>query len=116
VHKLVLILRGKEEAVRLERGWSDEFVALAEKMPGLRRVMVGRAVGSPDGRSDVLLVHEFLFDDLPALLAGMTSPEGQAAGAALMRFAGDRAELLFAEHHEMAVGRAGQTVQAENPS
>jgi len=84
VHKLVLILRGKDDAERLERRWSDDFVSLAEKMPGVRRVMVGRAVGSPNGRADTLIVHEFFFDDLPALLAGMTSPEGQAAGAALM--------------------------------
>jgi len=79
------------------------FVPLAEKMPGLRRVFVGRASGAPSGPADVLLLHEFVFDDLASLQAAMTSAEGQAAGQALMRFAGKRAELFFAEHHEMSL-------------
>jgi uncharacterized protein (TIGR02118 family) len=104
MHKLVVVLRGAEDSERIERRWSDDFVPLAEKMPGLRRVLVGRGAGSPRGRSDVLLVHEFLFEDREALYAAMTSPEGQAAGEALMRFAGEGAEVFFAEHHEMTLG------------
>lgn len=113
MHKLVVVLRGAAESEWLERHWSDDFVPLAEKMPGLRRVFVGRASGAPSGPADVLLLHEFLFDDLPALQAAMTSAEGQAAGQALMRFAGKRAELFFAEHHEMSLepppAQAGMT-------
>jgi uncharacterized protein (TIGR02118 family) len=103
MYKLVVVLRGVAESEWLERHWSDDFVPLAEKMPGLRRVFVGRACGAPSGPADVLLLHEFVFDDLAALQAAMISPEGQAAGLALMRFAGERAELFFAEHHEMSL-------------
>jgi uncharacterized protein (TIGR02118 family) len=106
MHKLVVVLRGAADSERIERRWSDDFVPLAEKMPGLRRVVVGRGAGAPGGRTDVLLVHEFLFEDREALYAAMTSPEGQAAGRALMRFAGEGAEIFFAEHHEMALGDA----------
>jgi uncharacterized protein (TIGR02118 family) len=88
----------------MERSWSEAFVPLAEQMPGLRRVLVGRAAGSPSGRAEVLLIHELIFDDLEALSAAMVSPAGQAAGRALMQFAGERAELFFAEHHEMDLG------------
>lgn len=104
MHKLVVVIRGAEGSERLERRWSEDFVPLAEKMPGLRRVLVGHVIGSPAGPADAVLVHELIFDDLDALQAAMTSPEGQAAGQSLMRFAGDRAELFFAEHHEMDLG------------
>jgi uncharacterized protein (TIGR02118 family) len=107
MHKLVVVLRRSAEDERIERRWSEDFVPLAEKMPGLRRVVVGRSVGSPGGRADVLLVHELLFDDLPSLHNAMTSPAGQAAGLALMQFAGERAELFFAEHHEMSLDAPG---------
>jgi uncharacterized protein (TIGR02118 family) len=105
MHKLVVVIRGTAESEWMERRWSEDFVPLAERMPGLRRVIVGSVRGAPSGHVDVLLLHEFVFDDLPALRAAMTSPEGQAAGQALMRFAGERAELFFAEHHEMSLDR-----------
>lgn len=103
MHKLVVVIRGGAEPDWMERRWSEDFVPLAERMPGLRRVLVGGVVGSPGGGADISLIHELLFDDLQALRAALTSPEGQAAGQALMRFAGERAELFFAEHHEMSL-------------
>src|SRR3972149_3922573 len=105
MHKLVVVLRGAAESEWMERRWSEDFVPLAERMPGLRRVLVGRVRGAPAGPAEVLLLHEFLFDDLASLQAAMTSAEGQAAGLALMRFAGERAELFIAEHQEMSLGR-----------
>jgi uncharacterized protein (TIGR02118 family) len=108
MHKLVVLLRGAADSERIERRWSDEFVPLAERMPGLRRVIVGRGAGAPNGRTDVLLVHEFVFDDREALYAALTSPEGQTAGAVLLGFAGAGAEIFFAEHHEMSLGEPGE--------
>ena len=105
MHKLLIVLRGRSDADELERRWSEDFVPLAEKMPGLRRVMVGRVTGSPAGGAETLLVHELLFDDFASLQAAMTSPAGQAAGSALIQFAGAKAELLFAEHLEMDLAR-----------
>src|SRR3970282_1706087 len=92
MHKLVVVLRGAAESEWMERRWSEDFVPLAERMPGLRRVLVGRARGAPGGPAKVRLLHELLFDDLASLQAAMAFPEGQAAGLALMRFAGERAE------------------------
>src|SRR3972149_6526136 len=104
MHKLVVVLRGAAQSEWLGRHWSDDFVPLGEKMPGLRRGFVGGGPGGPPSApADVLLLHEFVFDDLASLQAAMTSAEGQAAGQALMRFAGKRAELFFAEHHEMSL-------------
>jgi uncharacterized protein (TIGR02118 family) len=100
VHKLILIFRPPLDPTIFERRWSEEFVALAERMPGLRRVSLARAYGGPAGATEVYLVHEFYFDDAEALQQAMTSPEGQQAGRALMGFAARQVSLTFAEHLE----------------
>jgi uncharacterized protein (TIGR02118 family) len=103
MHKLVVLIRRSDDPETLERRWSEEFVPLAEKMPGLRRVVVSRVVGGPAAPPGIQLIHEFLFADLEALLQAMVSPEGQAAGRVLMGIASREAELIFAEHLEMEV-------------
>jgi uncharacterized protein (TIGR02118 family) len=102
VHKLMILFKTTSDPLGLETRWSQEFVPRAEKMPGLRRVSVSRILGTPGGEANLHLVHEFYFDDLAALEGAMASPEGQAAGRALMAFAGDSVTLLFAEHLEEA--------------
>lgn len=107
MHKLVVVLRRSTDPEVVERAWSEKFVPLAERMPGLRRVIVGRTVGGPGVIPQVVLVHELLFDDLEALRTAMTSLEGQAAGRALMTFAATTSDLFFSEHLEMDLpGRA----------
>lgn len=102
MHKLILIFRPPLDPTTFERRWSEEFVPVAERMPGLRRVALARAYGGPSGPSDVYLVHEFYFDDSEALQQAMTSAEGQQAGRALMSFAARQVSLTFAEHLEEA--------------
>ncbi len=108
----MLIFRRPADVTGFETRWSEEFVPKAEKMPGLRRVAVSRVYGGAAGEVDVLLVHEFCFDDAQALRQAMTSPEGQAAGRALMGFAANQVTLCFAEHMEEsrpAVPKGGAT-------
>lgn len=100
MYKLIVIFRKPPDVLDMENRWSQEFVARAEAMPGLRRVSVSRVVGAPGGATDLHLIHEFYFDDLSALQLAMTSEAGQTAGQALMGFAGDYAALAFAEHLE----------------
>jgi len=105
MHKLVVLIRRSARGESIERRWSDEFVPLAERMPGLRRVVVSRPVGAPAVAPRFQLIHELFFEDLHSLRAGMSSPEGEAAGRALMGFAAVEAELFFAEHLEMDLPR-----------
>lgn len=110
MHKLILVFKRPPETAAFDRRWSEDFVPIAERMPGLRRVTVARTYGGPSGPSDVYLVHEFYFDDEAALRSAMTSAEGQQAGQALMAFAGRQVSLAFAEHLEEdrpTPGRAG---------
>ena len=116
MHKLVVVLRRAADPEALERNWSEYFVPLAERMPGVRRVVVGRTVGAPGLLPDILLVHELHFDDLDSLRRAMVSPEGQAAGRALMSFAASRADLFFAEHLQMDLPGVRSGGGAEIPS
>jgi hypothetical protein len=50
----------------------------------------------------MVLVHEFLFDDLASAKAAMSSAAGQAAGQALMALPGVNVTLVLAEHLEEA--------------
>ena len=106
MQKLILIFREVDRAGDYLIGWSTRFVAIAERMPGLRRVTVSHVEGGPAGASAVRLIHELYFDDRAALTAAMASPEGMAAGEALVELLGaepDVVEMLFAEHQEGAV-------------
>jgi len=100
MHKLMLIFRRLGDTLKMEERWSQEFVPLAEKMPGLRRIAVSRIKERPDGLVDTHMIHELFFDDLQAARTAMVSAEGQAAGRALMSFASGRVSLYLAEHRE----------------
>jgi uncharacterized protein (TIGR02118 family) len=100
VHKLMVVFHSSDDPLRLETEWSTEFVARAERMPGLRRVSVSRIVGGPGGSADLRLVHELYFDDLEALQTALASDVGQEAGRALIAFAGDDVSVFFAQHLE----------------
>lgn len=100
VHKLMLLFNKPQDVEAFETEWSEHFVALAERMPGIRRIGVIRIAGGPEADPDLHMIHEFFFDNADALESAMTSPEGQAAGKALMSFASASVEILFAEHME----------------
>ena len=104
MHKLVILFKYPENPSEFDRRWSEEFVALAEKMPGLKRVVVSHTRGGPAGPVDIYLIHEFHFESMTALTAAMSSPEGVAAGQCLVRLAKQNATLLFAEHMEDTPG------------
>lgn len=100
MHKLSLIFKRPVDQVGFESRWSQEFVPKAEAMPGLRRVAVSRVYGSPSEDVDLMLMHEFFFDDAESLRRAMASPQGQTAGKTLMAIAADFVTICFAEHME----------------
>jgi uncharacterized protein (TIGR02118 family) len=80
--------------------FEDQFnnhVQLMNQLPNLRRTAVNRAVGAPRGEPPYFLIHEIFFDDMAAANYALNSPQGRAAGADLMAFARDTANLMFAE-------------------
>ncbi|HET7011123.1 MAG TPA: EthD family reductase [Anaerolineales bacterium] len=109
MHKLMVLIRRPADPAAFDERWSREFVPLAERMPGLRRVTLSRMAGSLSADLDLHMVHEFFFDDLVSVQSAMTSPEGQRAGQALMAFAASEASLCFAEHMEMDLRGGGSS-------
>lgn len=99
-HKLLILFKTPADPDDFQRRWSEEFVPLAEALPGLQRVVVSVAHGGPAGPVDVHLIHELHFDNLEALKNAMASPAGLQAGRCLVELAGKRADLIFAEHME----------------
>ncbi len=100
MHKLILLFHTPQDVTDFEHRWSHEFVPLAERMPGIRRVAVVRIYGGPTGGGSLHLIHEFYFDDARALRRALASPQGQEAGRRLMDIAGHHVTLCFAEHME----------------
>jgi uncharacterized protein (TIGR02118 family) len=114
MHKLMLLFRPPSDIERFEQEWSQSFVPAAERMPGIRRVTVSRAMESLGGPLDLYLVHEFFFENLFAARKAMASPAGEAAGRALMGFASGAVTLCFAEHLEE--DRAGSPDPLRDPT
>jgi uncharacterized protein (TIGR02118 family) len=99
-YKLVILFKQPPDPADFERRWSEEFVPLAERLPGLQRVVVSHTHGGPAGPVDIYLIHELHFGSVAAMTGAMTSPEGVAAGQCLVGLAPKLATLLFAEHME----------------
>lgn len=99
-YKLIILFNQPPDPPEFERRWSEEFVPLAERLPGLQRVVVSHTHGGPAGPVEIYLLHELHFANRAALTAAMASPEGVAAGQCLVRLAPKLATLLFAEHME----------------
>ena len=103
-YKLIILFQQPEDRADFERRWSEEFVPLAERLPGLRRVVVSHTHGGPAGPVDIYLLHELHFNSQAELTAAMASPAGVAAGQCLLGMAAQSVTLLFAEHMEDAPG------------
>ena len=99
-YKLIILFRQPPDPAEFERRWSEEFVPLAERLPGLQRVVVSQTHGGPAGPVEFYLVEELHFASQAALTEALSSPEGVAAGQCLVHLAGRLATLLFAEHME----------------
>jgi uncharacterized protein (TIGR02118 family) len=102
MHKLMLLFHIPENVLEFEQNWSENFVSVAERMPGILRVAVTRIYGGPKGSHNLHMIHEFYFQDSESLHEAMVSKEGQAAGQALLSFASEEVTIVYAEHLEEA--------------
>ncbi len=89
---------GLDQAV-FENRYND-FLALVERMPDIRRRQVINVIGSPLGTTTLYRILEVYFDDTPQMEAALLTPAGQEAGQELAKFAAGSFELIFAEVYE----------------
>jgi uncharacterized protein (TIGR02118 family) len=96
--KLIVLYGKPEDPAAFEAYYAGTHSSLAEKVPGLKRFEHGKALGSADGsEAPYYYVAELSFDDPEALQAGMSSHEGEAAGADLANFASGGVTMFVAQ-------------------
>lgn len=95
--KFVALYKKPANVEEFDQRYFGTHLGLAGKIPGLKQVEVSRIVGSPQGESEYYLLTELYFDDMDAMKAGMSSPEGKAAGKDVMSFAKDIVQFMFAD-------------------
>jgi uncharacterized protein (TIGR02118 family) len=98
--KLVALYKKPANIQEFDQHYFDTHLPLAAQIPGLKRVEVSKISGSPAGESEYHLIAEMYFENMDALKAGMSSPEGKASGKDLMSFAKDVVYMMFAEVEE----------------
>jgi uncharacterized protein (TIGR02118 family) len=96
--KLVVSYGTPEDPAAFEQHYTETHIPLVNKIPGLRRFEAGKVLGTPDGSAaPYFYLAELWFDGPEELQAGMASPEGEAAGTDVARFATGGATLMIAE-------------------
>jgi len=105
--KLIALYKKPENTEEFDKRYFEGHVPLANQMPGLRRCEVSRVLGAPQGESEYYLMAELYFDDMDALKAAMSSPEGKAAAKDVMSFAKDIVQMMFAEVEEKVPATVG---------
>lgn len=94
--KLVVLYKPPKEKAAFDAYYRSTHIPLAKRVPGLESYEISNGpVMTPAGPADVHLVAELSFADIDALMAGLGSPQGQAAAADLANFADGGAELLI---------------------
>jgi uncharacterized protein (TIGR02118 family) len=100
VAKMIALYKHPANQQAFNDKFYNEHIPLAHKMPGLQLVEISKACGAPVGVPAFYLMTEFYFNDMEAVKAGISSPEGQATLNNITSFAGELVHLLFAEVHE----------------
>jgi uncharacterized protein (TIGR02118 family) len=100
MHRMLVLYPPPADPEAFRSYYVETHLPLADKIPGLRSRTYGFDLATPDGsESPYFAKFEAEFDDEAAFLAGLGSPEGQAAGADLGNFATGGAVLL---HYDVA--------------
>jgi len=105
--KLIALYKKPENTAEFDQRYFEGHLPLANKMPGLRKAEVARVLGGPAGEAEYYLQAELYFDDMDALKAAMSSPEGKAAAKDVMSFAKDIVTMMFAEVEEKVPAACG---------
>ena len=99
--KFVALYKKPADAKAFDERYFGGHLPLVDKIPGLKKAEVCRVVGSPSGESEFYLIAELYFDNMEALKAGMSSPEGKASGKDVMSFAKDIVQFMFVEEEKV---------------
>lgn len=95
--KLVVLYKKPTDVQAFENHYREVHTPLARKMPGLKRLEISHFTGSPGGEPKFYMMAELYFENVEAMKAALSSPEGKAAAKDVMGFAGDLIHMMFAD-------------------
>lgn len=95
--KLIAMYKKPADVAAFDEHYFNTHIPLSNKMPGLKKVEISKVLGTPMGESEYYLMAELYFEDMDALKAAMSSPEGKAAAKDVMGFAKEIVSMMFAD-------------------
>jgi uncharacterized protein (TIGR02118 family) len=99
---VVVMYKTPKDTAAFDKHYSEIHIPLAKKIPGLRKYEISKGtVATPAGPSGFHLIATLHFDDLAAVKAGFSSPEGKAAGADVAKFATGGADMIMYDKKEV---------------
>jgi len=99
MYKLIILIQPEIDQTQFFDGW-PEFLAEAEQIPGLVRIVSSPVQAHLTGDYTPLAVHELIFESRPSLEKALASEHGEAAGRALQKITGGGVSLMTAVHME----------------
>ncbi len=97
--KLIVLYPPPSDAATFERRYQSEHAPMVmQKIPGLKKFVAAKVLGTPAGAAPYHRVAELYFDSMDSLQAAMGSPGGQATVAHAMEIStGGPPVVLIAE-------------------
>jgi uncharacterized protein (TIGR02118 family) len=97
--KLIVLYPPPSDPATFERRYQSEHSPMVhEKVPGLRKFVAAKVLGTPSGAAPYQRVAELYFDSMESLQAAMASPGGQSTVAHAMELStGGPPVVLIAE-------------------
>jgi uncharacterized protein (TIGR02118 family) len=100
--QLVVMYKTPRDAAAFDKHYFDKHVALAKKIPGVRKYEVSQgAVATPAGPSGYYLVAILQFDNVAAIQSAFGSAEGQAAVADVQTFATGGVDIFMFDSRQV---------------
>ena len=97
--KLMILIEPEIEQETFFEGW-PRFLAHAEQLPGLEKLVTAPVHTTLTGLFQPLMVHELHFNSREELELALASEHGIAAGKTLQEITGGNVSLLVAAHME----------------
>ena len=100
--KLQVLYGHPKDPAAFEAYYRDPHTPIAVKVPGLRRFEASKVVGAPGGAQPAFYrTADLYFDNMDALQAALSSPQGQAAANDIANFATGGVTLMVVETQDV---------------
>jgi uncharacterized protein (TIGR02118 family) len=99
--QLVVLYKTPTDAAAFDAYYAKTHIALAKKIPGLRKYEISQGGIASPAPTGIYLVATLTFDSLAAIQSALGSAEGQAAAGDVANFATGGADMLMFDTKEV---------------